>query len=157
MAELHGAAGRDELAGDGNAQRPHERRILYAELLGERDEHIVKGAAAPLGKRFEPGQHLAEHVERDRGVGLGLLVGVAFRVIVGKAVEEIDLFGNIGQLFTACLQERRNLGNGIGFVFDSLTNVRCSYFTESIGRETAQIVGVEIGELFDIEDRRRFA
>ncbi len=35
MANFDSAAGRDELARNGDAQRPHERRVLHAELLGE--------------------------------------------------------------------------------------------------------------------------
>ena len=35
MANFDSAAGRDELARNGDAQRPHERRVLHAELLGK--------------------------------------------------------------------------------------------------------------------------
>lgn len=103
MANFDSAAGRDELARNGDAQRPHERRVLHAELFGERDEHVVDGVVRPRGKALELGQDLIEHVERDLAVGLGLLVRVELNAVLGKSIEEVDLFGNIGELFAAGL------------------------------------------------------
>ena len=103
MANFDSAAGRDELARNGDAQRPHERRVLHAELLGERDEHVMDGIIRPRGKALELGQDLIEHVERDLAVGLGLLVRVELDAVLGESIEEVDLFGNIGELFAAGL------------------------------------------------------
>lgn len=103
MANFDSAAGRDELARNGDAQRPHERRVLHAELFGERDEHVVDGVVRPRGKALELGQDLIEHVERDLAVGLGLLVRVELNAVLGKSIEEVDLFGNVGELFAAGL------------------------------------------------------
>ena len=103
MANFDSAAGRDELARNGDAQRPHERRVLHAELFGERDEHVVDGVVRPRGKALELEQDLIEHVERDLAVGLGLLVRVELNAVLGKSIEEVDLFGNVGELFAAGL------------------------------------------------------
>ena len=103
MANFDSAAGRDELARNGDAQRPHERRVLHAELFGERDEHVMDGIIRPRGKALELGQDLIEHVERDLAVGLGLLVRVELNAVLGESIEEVDLFGNIGELFTTGL------------------------------------------------------
>ena len=103
MANFDSAAGRDELARNGDAQRPHERRVLHAELFGERDEHVMDGIIRPRGKALELGQDLIEHVERDLAVGLGLLVRVELDAVLGESIEEVDLFGNIGELFAAGL------------------------------------------------------
>ena len=103
MADLDCAAGRNELARGGDAQRPHERCVLHAKLLGEGDEHIVEGFVRPLGKFLKFGQHLREHVERDLAVGLGLLVRVELNAVLGKSIEEVDFFGNVGELFAAGL------------------------------------------------------
>ena len=63
----------------------------------------MDGIIRPLGKALELGQDLIEHVERDLAVGLGLLVRVEINAVLGKSIEEVDLFGNIGELFAAGL------------------------------------------------------
>ena len=63
----------------------------------------MDGVVRPRGKALELGQDLIEHVERDLAVGLGLLVRVELNAVLGKSIEEVDLFGNIGELFAAGL------------------------------------------------------
>ena len=63
----------------------------------------MDGIIRPLRKALELGQDLIEHVERDLAVGLGLLVRVELSAVLGKSIEEVDLFGNIGELFAAGL------------------------------------------------------
>ena len=63
----------------------------------------MDGIIRPRGKALELGQDLIEHVERDLAVGLGLLVRVELDAVLGESIEEVDLFGNIGELFAAGL------------------------------------------------------
>ena len=63
----------------------------------------MDGVVRPLGKALKLGQDLIEHVERDLAVGLGLLVRVELNAVLGESIEEVDLFGNIGELFAAGL------------------------------------------------------
>ena len=63
----------------------------------------MDGIIRPRGKALELGQDLIEHVERDLAVGLGFLVRVELNAVLGKSIEEVDLFGNIGELFAAGL------------------------------------------------------
>ena len=95
MADLHGTAGRHQLAGCGNADRPHQRGVLDLQLGSQINEGIVDRVHSPVGNGFQSGDGGLQHSLGDLGVGLGLLVSEELNVIIGQCVEEIDLFGNV--------------------------------------------------------------
>ena len=43
VADLHSAAGRHQLAGRGNADRPHQRGVLDLQPGGQIDQSVVDG------------------------------------------------------------------------------------------------------------------
>ena len=112
----------------------------------------MDAVGGPVVQRLEPGEDLLQHLERHRRVGLGLFVRVEREVVVGESVEEIDLLGDVGEPFAAGLQQRRDLGGGIRLVLHALADERLSGSGEVLGRHIADIVGVEVGELFDVEN-----
>ena len=104
MADLHGAAGRHGLAGNGDAHRPHDEGVFAAEFRRRADQTVVHGLLRPVGDGRETRAHLFEHIERDGLVALGLLVDIERGVVLGQRIEEAELFGNVRELFGALLQ-----------------------------------------------------
>ena len=112
----------------------------------------MDAVGGPVVQRLELWENLLQHLERHRSVGLGLFVRVEREVVVGESVEEIDLLGDVGEPFAAGLQQRRNLGSGVRLILHALTDERLGGSGEVLGRHIADIVGVEVGELFDVEN-----
>ena len=76
------------------------------------------------------------------------------RVVFRQRVEEIDLLRDLGQHLGALLQEGRDGGGVIGGIFDRLTDKRLGHLCEGLRAHGADILGVEVAQLFDVEDGR---
>ena len=75
--------------------------------------------------------------------------GVVFR----QRVEEIELFGDIGQDLGALLQKRGDGGGVDGGAFDRLTDEGLGSPCEVLGAHCADVFRVKIPELFNVENR----
>ena len=154
MADLHGAAGRHGLAGNGDAHRPHDESVFAAEFRRRADQTVVHGLLRPVGDGRETRAHFPEHVERDGLVALGLLVDVERGVVLGQRIEEAELFGNVRELFGALLQNGGDEGGIVAFGLDGLADPRLGGARERLGGHGLDVLAVEVRELFDIENGR---
>ena len=152
VADLHSAAGGDCLAGGGDAHRPHEGGVLDAQGLGQGHQGVVDSVIGPVRDGLQGGDGGLQHMLGDLGVGLGLLVGEEVGLILGQDVEEVQLHGDIGELLAPGLEEGGDLPGGVGLVLHGLTDIGLRHGVEVLGRELPEVVGVEVGELFDVED-----
>ena len=152
VADLHGAAGGDHLAGRGNADGPHQGSILDLQRGGQIDQRIVHGVHRPVLDGLEGGNGGVQHIHADLGIGLGFLVGEEFQIVLGQLVEEIHLLGDVGQLLAAGLQQGCDGGSVDGGILHALADIGLSHFRKLLGSEGAEVGGVEVGQLFNVEN-----
>ena len=81
-------------------------------------------------------------------------MNIQSRVVLGQLVEEIELIGNVGENLRALLQKRGDSGGAYLGLFDGLADKRLGGLGKGLGAHGADVFGVEIFELFDIEDSR---
>jgi len=112
----------------------------------------VNRVHSPVENGFQSGDGGLQHSLGDLGVGLGLLVSEELNVIIGQCVEEIDLFGNVRQLFAPGLQQRGDPGGVDSGVLHRLTDVRLCNLCKGGRLHGPEIGGVEIGQLLDVEN-----
>ena len=73
-------------------------------------------------------------------------------VVVGQGVEEVDLLGDLGQHLGALLQKRGNGGSVDGGVLHRLTDVGLGCLCEGLRAHGADVLGVEVAQLLNVED-----
>ena len=105
----------------------------------------------PVGQCLQHGDGGFQHGLADLGVGLGLLVGKGVHAAVGAGVEEIHLFGDLGQLFAARLQQSGD-GADVEITLDALADVGLGHLGEGLGAHAPQVHGVEVIQLGTVED-----
>ena len=106
------AAGRYFLAGNGDADGPHDGALLLAALFDKGVEGGVDGVRLPRLDGFEHRERFGQKRERLFGVRLVALVRIAVEIIVGHFEEEADL---IGDFAVAAEARAQNLGDIVPF------------------------------------------
>ena len=154
-ADLDRAAGRYRLSCDGDAHRPHYLGVLAPARFRHAGHRGEDALVVPVLNRLEHGEHFAERLKRAGLVGLGLFVDVQRRVVIGKSVEKVELFGDVGEHLRPLL-EQSGYRRGVEFgVFHRLTDEGLGCPGKGLGAHGADIFAVEVFKLFNVEDGGR--
>ena len=124
-------------------------------MFRQGDQRVVDGILGPVADALQGGDGCLQHGLRDLGIRLGLLVGEEVHAVVGQRIEKVHLLGDLRQLLAPGLQQG---GHGMhidGRVLHSLPDIGLRGLCERLRCHGAEIRGVEIGELVDVENGGR--
>ena len=106
----------------------------------------------PLRERFQHGKDRLKSLKRVRLIGLHLLVAIELVGVFGQRVEKVHLGGDVQPGVAPGLHQGGDELQVDAGGLDGLPQIGLGPGVKVLGGEGAQVVGVEIFELLDVED-----